>query len=514
MDKKLSSINNSRFSGRFTKYTLFLIIIISTGFGIRFYFFPFDIPLTADALYYFWYSSDIYQIGGLPDDWSPGNNGWPILVGIVFSMIDTEDIFSLMQAQRIFSLAISMSITIPVYFLCKKFVSRKFALIGAALIAFDPRLMINSFLGVTDPLFLLLISTSLVLFLYSNKKTVYIAFALAALATLVRSEGLAIFLVLSIMFFIKFRKEKYKVIFKYLLILLIFGLILLPVSMYRIEVTGNDYLFQRGVSHVDKITSNISSDSNNISSGLELFGKYLVWVLIPNFIVFVPFGIYLIFRQINVDKLTVILSLGILSLPALYGYTLSALDTRYLYVLFPMFSVLSVLSIERFSSKFSNQNLLVIIVITAIIISSTLFYDYIKIDYEHEKESFEIMKRISSFAGGINEFSTESRYMYTISTMNQWPSTYNKIEFETAVINYNDNNSLTEFILDSKDQGLTHLIVDQRDNRPKFIQDVFFEEEKYNFLKKVFDSKNEGFDYHVKVFEIDYNLIKNSEIVK
>ena len=216
----------------------------------------------------------------------------------------------------------------------------------------------------------------------------------------------------------------------------------------------------------------------------------------------------------NIDKITIILSLGILSLPALYGYTLSALDTRYLYVLFPMLSVLSVLSIERFSSKFSNQNLLVIIVITAIIISSTLFYDYIKIDYEHEKESFEIMKRISSFADGINEFSTESRYMYTISTVNQWPSTYNKIEFETAVIDYNNNNSLTEFILDSKDQGLTHLVVDQRDSRPKFIQDVFFEEEKHNFLKKVFDSKNEGFDYHVKVFEIDYNLIKNSEIVK
>lgn len=517
MDEKLSSINNSRFSERFSKYTLFLIIIISIGFGIRFYFFPFDVPLTADALYYFWYSSDIYQIGGLPNDWSPGNNGWPILVGIVFSMIDTEDIFSLMQAQRIFSLAISMSITIPVYFLCKRFVSRKFALIGAALIAFDPRLIINSFLGVTDPLFLLLISTSLVVFLYSNKKTVYISFAIIAFATLVRSEGLAIFLVLSIIFFIKYRRENYRLIFKYSLILLIFGLILLPASLYRIEVTGNDYLFQRGLTHIDKITSNISSDQgyrNNITDGLELFGKYLIWVLLPNFIIFIPLGIFLIFKKLNIDKITIILSLGILSLPALYGYTLSALDTRYLYVLFPMFSVLSVLSIERFSSKFSNQNLLVIIVITAIIISSILFYDYIKIDYEHEKESFEIMKRISSFADGINEFSTESRYMYTISTVNQWPSTYNKIEFETAVIDYNNNNSLTEFILDSKDQGLTHLVVDQRDNRPKFIQDVFFEEEKHNFLKKVFDSKNEGFDYHVKVFEIDYNLIKNSEIVK
>ena len=40
-----------------------------------------------------------------------------------------------------------------------------------------------------------------------NKKTVYIAFAIVAFASLVRSEGLAIFLVLSIMFFKKYRRK-------------------------------------------------------------------------------------------------------------------------------------------------------------------------------------------------------------------------------------------------------------------------------------------------------------------
>ena len=29
-------------------------------------------------------------------------------------------------------------------------------------------------------------------------------------------------------------------------------------------------------------------------------------------------------------------------------------------------------------------------------------------------------------------------------------------------------------------------------------------EERYAFLEKIYDSKDESFDYHVKIFEIDY----------
>ena len=511
MKKKASLINYSKISTKFTQYSLFLMLIIFISLVTRFYFFPFDIPITSDALNYFWFSSDIYQIGKLPNDWSLGNNGWPIILSTVFFISDSKDIYSLMEIQKIFSVLISISTIIPVYFLCKKFVQRKFALIGASIIAFDPRLMINSFLGITDPLFLLLSVTSLVLFLYSNKKTVYLSFVIVALSALVRTEGIAIFLVLSIMFFIKYRKENYKLIFKYLLILGIFGLVLLPLSVYRIDVTGNDYIFQRGLKHIDQISSN-EGYSDKLFEGLETFSKYLIWVLLPNFIIFIPFGIFLIFRKLNIDKITIILSLVILSLPALYGYTLSALDTRYLYVLFPMFCVLTVLPIEKFSSKFSNQNLIVIIIILSIIIASIGVYDYLKIDYEHEKEVFEIMKDISNFAYGINEFNNEAKYIPTIYTINQWPTTYKNLDFKTMIIKYEENNSLLKFIQNSKNKGLSHIVVDNKEKRPIFMQEIFFEEEKYDFLEKVYDSKKQGFNYHVKVFEIDFNLF-NQKLV-
>jgi len=122
MEKKSSLINYSKISSKFTQYSLFLMLIIFISLVTRFYFFPFDIPITSDALNYFWFSSDIYQIGKLPNDWSLGNNGWPIILSTVFFISDSKDIFSLMEIQKIFSVLISILTIIPVYFLCKKFV--------------------------------------------------------------------------------------------------------------------------------------------------------------------------------------------------------------------------------------------------------------------------------------------------------------------------------------------------------------------------------------------------------
>lgn len=221
---------NSKFF-LFSKYTAIILVIIGISLTIRIYFFPFDIPLTADALYYFWYSSDIYQMGELPSNWSPTNNSWSILVSLFFNIFNSKDVFTLMEIQKLLSVVISVLITIPVYSLCKKFVARKFAIIGASFIAFDPRLMINSFLGVTDPLYLLLVSTGLTLFLSSNKKLVFCSFALISLSTIVRGEGIIFLVFLFILFFIRYRKEKYKIIFSY--------------ANYFINCDANDYLSYR-----------------------------------------------------------------------------------------------------------------------------------------------------------------------------------------------------------------------------------------------------------------------------
>lgn len=510
-------VKNLKFTLKFSRYTGFLLGVFLLALMIRFYFFPYDIPLNSDALQYFWYSSDIYHAGRLPSDWTPINNGWPIFVSLFFNVFDSKDILELMQIQRFLSVVSSVLIMIPVYFLCKKFVARKFAIVGASLVAFDPRLMINSFLGVTDPLYLLLITSSLVLFLYSNKKLVYFSFVLVSLATIVRAEGLVFFLVLSVMFFIRYRKENWKVFLKYLLVLGIFTLMILPIGLYRIDVTGSDGIFMRSVSSgnelISDFTNNNSADNNSgIINGLKTFVKYLVWIMIPNFIIFIPLGIFLIFRNRNFEKITIILSLGLMSIPALYAYFVPALDTRYLYVLFPMFSVLAVLSIDKIIGKLDKSNVIIVVIILAIIISSVLFYDYKKIDYEHERESFEIMNKISMMINGTNVLYPESSYFSTSQTIEQWPSRYvggSFAEYDVIVIPTDNFNSVEDYIMKFKDKGLTHIIVDDKKERQIFLKEIFVNEENFAYLNKIYDSNEDGFNYHVKVFEINYKSLSS-----
>ena len=39
-----------------------------------------------------------------------------------------------------------------------------------------------------------------------------------------------------------------------------------------------------------------------------------------------------------------------------------------------------------------------------------------------------------------------------------------------------------------------------------FLIEIYNNENNYNFLKKIYDSNDEGFNYKLKVFEINYDL--------
>jgi hypothetical protein len=67
-----------------------------------------------------------------------------------------------------------------------------------------------------------------------------------------------------------------------------------------------------------------------------------------------------------------------------------------------------------------------------------------------------------------------------------------------------DEKSLPEFINSSKDRGLAHLAVDGREHQPEFLRDVFYHDERYPYLKIIYDSSELGMKYHVKIYEIDF----------
>ena len=481
------------------------LIIFSIGLGLRLFYLPYELPLIADGMDNFTYATAINFHGNLPTEWAPANIGWSIFLSFWFWLIDLDSSLDYMQFQRILSIILSSLTTIPIYYLCRKFFNNKISLIGVALFAFEPRIILNSILGITDSLFILIGISSLVIFLRYDRKGILIAFTLASFATIVRSEGIFLLITISILFFIKNKISK-EIVKTYLPALIIFLLILTPISMYKTEVSGNDAMFDRVVGGTNQMISMVNENQNDdseIISGLELFIKYLGWIMIPSFLLFLPFGAIQFLRKRTKEMNFIIIFLISSSIPILYAYIVQAQDTRYFYFLYPIFCLISLFAVETYISKFTRKNIVILFLIIGILIASVSFYEYKKIDYEKEKELNEIAQNISNKVSGINFHPTETQYIRATEIPIKWPFLFFEEDHQIKSISTKNYDNVEDLILNSR-EDLTHLIVDNDPSLPKFLQDVYFHEERYNYLNKIFDSKEQNFNYHVKVYEIDY----------
>jgi hypothetical protein len=485
------------------KIKLALVIIFSVGLGIRFFYFPYDLPLVVDALDNFTYATGINYYNNLPTEWTPPSNGWPIFLSFWFSIVNLDNTLQYMQLQRIISIILSSLTIIPIYFLCKKFFDRKIALVGTALFIFDPRIILNSLLGIQESLFILLQISTLVIFLKYDRKWMYLSFVLASFTTIVRAEGIFLVLTLTILFFIRFKISK-EIIKTYIPCIVIFLLILTPIMTYKIEVAGNDAMFQRVASGANQILVNTSQEgTNEIVAGLELFVKYLGWIMIPVFIVFLPFGAIQFLRKRTKETNFIIVYLIVIPFPILYAYIMQAQDTRYLYILFPIFCLISLFAVKKYIAKFPRKNIILFIMITGILISSIGFYEYKKIDYEKEREFNIIAKNIPVIPSGLNYHPSETKYLGAAEIPNEWPFLFNDELRKTKIISTSNYDNLEDFITNSR-ENLTHLMVDENSDLPEFLQNVYYNEEKYEYLIKEFDSKENGFNHHIKLFKIDF----------
>ena len=62
---------------------------------------------------------------------------------------------------------------------------------------------------------------------------------------------------------------------------------------------------------------------------------------------------------------------------------------------------------------------------------------------------------------------------------------------------------IQNYILNSKND-LSHLVVSNDNDLPIFLLDVYENEEKYEYLNKIFDSRENGFKNHIKLFKINF----------
>ena len=161
-----------------------------------------------------------------------------------------------------------------------------------------------------------------------------------------------------------------------------------------------------------------------------------------------------------------------------------------------------------------NNHFIMVGITAAIVLTSFLYLDFKnEIDVDYENEVFLITQFIASKTNLINDNSADIRYRTAATIVTNWPNLptpYSESHAERSLklISSAGHNSLIEFIDLSKDEGLTHLAVDGREHQPEFLRDVFYHDEEYVYLTKIFDSKERDMNYHVKIFKIDYNKIK------
>jgi hypothetical protein len=191
-----------------------------------------------------------------------------------------------------------------------------------------------------------------------------------------------------------------------------------------------------------------------------------------------------------------------------------------LLILYPILSVISLFSVRKYFNKFSNKNIGLIILISLILISSITFLEIKKIDVNHEHESLKIAKIVSEKTGIINQYAIESGYLPIIGMqeLKEFPilkSNFEKLGNDMKhcfnihacenIIPVKSNN-IIEFLENSKEKGITHLVIDNKEKRrATFVNDIFKNEQYFPYLIKIYDSKDEQLSYQVKIFKINYD---------
>lgn len=500
---------------------IYLFSIIISSLILRLVLIPYELPIIFDGLLYFWYANDISVLGELPSEYTLANSGWSIFLSLFFKLFESNNFLDYMILQRVLSSVLSTLTIIPVYFLCKKFFDNPFPIIGALIFAFEPHLILNSTLGITEPLFILLTTLAIVSIIDSRKYMNFLSFAFAACSVLVRSEGIILFLPLTILFFINCRHNKKEFLY-YPILCLIFVIILMPITLHNIEITGNDGFVSRVISEtkVNENNSTVENNSGEFLKKLEQFFKMYGWSLIPSFVLFVPVGLFNIIKKYKFDHFRIIILFLTTLPPAVYSLSFLP-DTRYSYFTFPILIIISIITIKSIHSKYKNRNLILFIITGVLLLSSLIFIEFKKTDIPKEIEISQLERKIVEYTQVINQHLPNSGYLPIIGLErnNDFPIMRNSFEQNIGMeycidvhsckqlISINSEN-FEDYFKHAKMNGLTHVIINEDNLKEnKLFEDIFENEENFDYLNKVFDSTENGFSYKLKIFEIDYTKI-------
>jgi hypothetical protein len=499
-------IKNRKHNSDLSRSLFFLIIITIVGFIIRVNYLPDNIPLTLDAFRYFLLGMDISILGNLPIHYDKPNSGWPLFLSVIFQIFRFENYIDYMTLQKISSILFSVLTVIPVYFLAKRFFKQKLAMIGASFFIFSPYIVENSLLGVTDSLFIFLITIFLSLFFSDKKTNIICSFAILGISSLVRYESLLLIIPTTIVFLNKYKSD---IDFRklYFLGLFLFLITIIPMALWKIQMGAPDGLTGPLLDGAYVVINENSINSETIDRfdlvrGIINLPKYIGASLLPICFIFVPYSIISLLRKEN-ENFRYLVLMGVFALiPALYAYSRGFEEIRYVFAVLPILIIASLFLIDKIILRFEKQNVIVGGLIALIIVSSIIYLDFRQPDYDYENEVVEVAKFVSGLPGHINDYGSESYYVEVMDLEdNKFPILSSEINFQSKVMRL-QGETINEVIQDAKNKGLSYLAVTD-DNQ--ILSKIYHQEHNYPYLKKIFDSNEHHIKFKIKIFEINFN---------
>ncbi len=532
------------------EYAIYLSIIILISLIFKVYTTDFSIPVNSDNLVYA-LNAISYKNGDfsqLPDR----SSGWSLFLYPFFSLINSDNFLDYSNLARTLSISISSASIPAVYLLGKKFFNEKYSLVTASLFAFEPHLNYNSGFGLSEPLYNLAIIMMLYFILNKDTKFVIPSLLMTGIVWWARINGLLMFIVISVVYFVTFRNSK-NLFRNYGLGVLFLLLIISPMLVQRYVQYGDPlyYLYSDNIfaGNLEKTLSvnsqNTGSsafdyiDKNGILSFIDNFivhGIYnilstLIRISVPYLFVLIPFGIVFSFRALdqNTGYLKSIWIFIIISLIASIITFSVVNERRFLYYLFPFLAIIGAITIQKvterglniFSFSTKQKNLSLITIIGLIVILSGLFtvLQYGRPDTGLENEKIEFAKYLINNLHGnlLDESGIALDYVNYLQIINS-STGFQNYKISSHIISKTDSlqtirlyaESMDELMSVGKSYNLRYVISNEnRGFLHPYVDDIYNHEKDYPYLHKIFDSNENGLKkLKVKVFEIDYTQFR------
>ena len=526
-------------------FSLILISLISLGFKLSVV--DFSIPVNSDNLGY-----ALNAIAHTDGDFSQSSHrgmGWSLFTSIFFGFINSENFLDYSNTIRILSMVVGISSIPMMYLIGRKFFDQRYSLVVASLFAFEPHLNYNSTLGLSEPILILAIIGAFYFILNQNTRFVIISLIMAGIVYWIRINGFWVFVVISIIYFLTQKKSR-KFLANYGIAVAVFLLVISPVLIERNEEFGDPFysvykdtifagsyeLMLKAQVDNEKISAFDYIENYGILSFVNnyiLIGIYNTLVVtarltLPYLFILIPFGILFSFRAFdqksNFIKANWIFILSSMGLVIVIMAIIP--EPRFVLYLLPFLIIFSVIPIQRvveygldtfsFSRK-QKDFFLVGILITIIILSSILIIRYAP-DSELESEKLEFSKYALNNLDGVTLQDREGSldyvgYLLVQQLLSESTGNYkiNSSIIQNTYKQFEDTNgpigtNIEELIADGKNYNLKYIISNETPGfLHPFTDALYYNYEQYPYLKKIFDSSNQGFKkLKIKVFEIDY----------